>query len=410
VRIAVTTPFLDRSHGTERCIIEQLERFPVSAEAEIHIYAQQVQDLRGVVRYKFGEVREPGAQLIWHKVPSFPGPHLLQYIFWFFANGICRWRDTKYRDLKYDLIYSPGINATDADAIAVHIVFHEFYRQVLSQLSFRRTPITGWPRLIHRRLYYRLIMALETRIYGRPKVSLAAVSAVVAHQLERYFQSKDVRIIRNGVNAECLSAPRRLAKRFSTREKFRLSAEDFTLLLIGNDWKKKGLDALLRALADIRELSWKFLVVGSDARAPYEKVIRDYGMLNRVSFLKPSADVLQFYAAADAYVGPSLEDAYGLPILEAMACGLPVVSSPRAGVSEIISDGTNGIVLRDPKNAQEIATVLRSLIASPSLCHQLGEQASLTAQEQTWSRNAQATWDWLIEVLREKNGSRSVRL
>jgi glycosyltransferase involved in cell wall biosynthesis len=65
-------------------------------------------------------------------------------------------------------------------------------------------------------------------------------------------------------------------------------------------------------------------------------------------FLPPSPNVLQFYAAADAYVGPSLEDAYGLPVLEAMACGLPVLASSRAGVSEIIDHEINGIILRDP--------------------------------------------------------------
>jgi glycosyltransferase involved in cell wall biosynthesis len=409
VRIAVISPFLDRSHGTERCIIEQLERFPLDGETEIHIYAQHVKDLRGVMRYGVGQKPQRGARLFWHKVPSIPGPHVLQYIFWFLANGVYRWWDSKHRGLRYDLIYSPGINAADADAIAVHIVFHEFYRQVASKLSFRTTPIVEWPRLIHRRLYYRLIMALEKKIYNR-KVALAAVSDLVAHQLERHFQCNRVRVIRNGVDAEYLSTSRRLAKRCSAREQFGLSIGDFTLLLIGNDWKKKGLDGLLRGLADIREVSWKFLVVGSDARPPYEKVVRDYGMLNRVSFLAPSPDVLQFYAAADVYVGPSLEDAYGLPILEAMACGLPVVASSRAGVSEIIIDGANGVVLRDPENEQEIVKVLRSLIASPTLCRQLGEQASRTAQSETWYRNAQAAWNWLSEVQREKNGSAVAKL
>ena len=409
MRLAVISPFLDRRHGTERCIIEQLERFPSGAETEIHIYAQRLEDLSKAVLYKFSEKMQPGTCVFWHKVPAIPGPHLLQYIFWFYANGICRWWDAKYHGLKCDLTYSPGINAANADAIAIHIVFHEFYRQVISELSFRRTPIFDWPRLLHRRLYYRLIMVLEEKVYKNPRVALAAVSSLVAQQLERYFQRTDARVIRNGVDAEYLSPSQRLARRCSARAQFGLSAEDFAVLFIGNDWKTKGLDGLLRALARIRELPWKLHVVGSDARGGYEKAVRDYGMVNRVAFLAPSPDVLQFYAAADAYVGPSLQDAYGLPVLEAMACGLPVVSSPHAGVSEIITDGTNGLVLRDPKDAQEIAAALRSLITSPTLCRQLGERATLTAQSQTWSRNAQAAWEWLNAVLREKKTLPSVR-
>jgi len=63
--------------------------------------------------------------------------------------------------------------------------------------------------------------------------------------------------------------------------------------------------------------------------------------------------VLSFYAAADAYVAPSLEDAFGLPILEAMACGLPVIASVQAGASENVLDGATGYLLRDPMNHVE---------------------------------------------------------
>ncbi len=397
MRVAVITPFLDRGHGTERCVIEQLEKLRIGAEIEVHIYAQRVQDLRGVVPYQSTQP-QPEARLFWHRVPGIPGPHLLQYIFWFFANSFCRWWDGKFRGLKYDLTFSPGINARGADAIAVHMVFHEFYRQVISELSLRRTPMKSWPRLIHRRLYYRLIMALEKREYTRMDVSLAAVSGLVAHQLTEYFQRRDVRIIRNGVDAECFSAHRRLARRPSARQALGLRPADIALLLIGNDWKKKGLDGLLQALGMIRALPWRLLVVGHDARGPYEKIIRDREILDRVTFLPPSLDVLQFYAAADVYVGPSLEDAFGLPVLEAMACGLPVVASSRAGVSEIIRDGINGMVLRDPQDTNEIAAALRTLIADPALCERLGESARCTAQEHDWNRNAQEFWEWLTEV------------
>jgi glycosyltransferase involved in cell wall biosynthesis len=415
VRIAVISPFLDRSHGTERCIVEQLERFALEPTAEIHIYAQRIQDLRGLTRYKYSAATKSAdhdaetktQRLLWHKVPSIPGPHLLQYIFWFFANRICRWWDGALHHARYDLLYSPGINATDADAISVHIVFHEFYRQVLPQLNFRSTPLTAWPRLAHRRAYYRLIMALENRIYRRPTVSLAAISASAATLLEKYFHPAATCVIRYGVDVEAFSVSRRLAERATARKNFNLSADDFALLLIGNDWRTKGLAALLQSLALIRELQWKLLVVGRDVRDPYDKIIRDYGIANRVFFLPPSPNVMQFYAAADAYAGPSLGDAYGLPIIEAMATGLPVVASSRAGAHEIITEGADGIILRDPQNTEELAAALRSLITNPVLCRQLGERATRTAQNHTWGRNAEATWAWLNEVAHQKKNRRA---
>ena len=412
MRLAVISPFLDRSHGTERCIVEQLERFAHEPGAEIHIYAQRIQDLRGVTRYKRRmparsdrDDAKKSNRLLWHKVPSIPGPHLLQYIFWFFANRLCRWWDGAFHHMQYDLLYSAGINATDSDAISVHVVFHEFYRQVLPQLNFSTTPLTAWPRLVLRRAYYRLIMALENRIYRRATVSLAAISASSAALLGRYFHAAVSCIIRHGVDVQAFSVSRRLAERATARKQFNISTEDFALLLIGNDWRTKGLGALLQSLSLIRELPWKLLVVGRDVRDPYDKMISDYGIANRVIFLPPSRNVMQFYAAADAYVGPSLEDAYGLPIIEAMACGLPVIASSRAGAHEIITDGSDGIILRDPQNAKELVAALRSLITNPSVCAQLGENANRTAQNHTWDRNAQVTWEWLKELACKKRDS-----
>jgi glycosyltransferase involved in cell wall biosynthesis len=406
VRIAVVSPFLDRKYGTERCLIEQLERTP--GDIEVHVYSQRIRDLRGIRHYKVGTADASDHRLLWHKVFTLPGPHLFRYIFWFGANRICRWWDTHFRKQAYELTYSPGVNAMDADAVAVHIVFHEFYRRVVSQLAFRETALTSWPRLIHRRLYYGLIMALERRVYSNPEVSLAAVSSLVGEQLLEHFQRSDVRIIPNGVDTEELSPARRLSERKAAREKFSLRTEDFVVLLIGNDWKKKGLDGLIRALAEIRQLPWKLLVVGSDEPSLYKQGLRDGGLFERVTFLKPSPDVLQFYAAADAYAGPSLEDAYGLPVLEAMACGLPVVCSANAGVSEVVSHGVDGIILDDPQASGEMAKALRSLIMDPDLCAGLGAEAAVTARKHSWSNNAAATWEWLREVAREKDRRRTV--
>jgi glycosyltransferase involved in cell wall biosynthesis len=404
LRLAVVTPFLDRRHGTERCIVEQLERISEKPGTEIHVYSQRVEDLSGVVPYRG---TSSSGRILWHKVCSFRGPHLLAYLWWFLANHTQRLWDSHIRGLKFDVIYSPGINAFDARAIAVHIVFHEFYLQVRSRLRFRSFPAGSWPRLLHRRLYYGLIMALERRIYRRHATSLAAVSKLVAEQLTKHFQRADAWVIRNGVDTKRFSPSVRCTRRLSARDQWHLSADRFVLLLIGNDWKKKGLDALLKALAACRDLPLKQLVVGSDDRESYKSLVQELGLGDAVLFPDPSPDVLQFYSAADAYVGPSLEDAYGLPILEAMACGLPVVASSHAGASEIIVDRKNGMLLRNPEDPQELARALRALCVNPELCRQLGEQASLTAQNQGWEHNAELTWEFLKDAADKKMRSQS---
>jgi glycosyltransferase involved in cell wall biosynthesis len=380
-------------------VVEQLERISTRTPAEIHLYCQRVEDLAGVVRYPGSD---SSSRILWHRVWSIPGPHLLRYVWWFIANHLHRWWDTRIRGLKFDLLFSPGINAVDADAIAVHIVFREFYIQVRERLRLSGAPLRSWPQLIHRKLYYRLIMALEERVYRRRRTSLAGVSGLVAQQLAKHYQCTDVAVIRNAVDAARFSPSARLALRNSARGHLHLMLNHFVLLLIGNDWKKKGLEMLLQAMAECRELPLMLLVVGTDDRKEYETMAEQSGLGGRVLFLEPSPDVLQFYAAADAYVGPSLEDAFGLPILEAMACGLPVIASNRAGASELIRDCENGLLLQNPGESQELAAALRALCANPELCQKLGQQASLTAKEQTWENNAALTWEFLKKAATRK--------
>jgi len=170
-------------------------------------------------------------------------------------------------------------------------------------------------------------------------------------------------------------------------------------LLIGNDWKKKGLDQLLRALATI-EIPIQLLVVGKDDPGLYRSALRQLRLEDRVRFLAPSADVLSFYSATDAYVAPSLEDAFGLPILEAMACGLPVIASVQAGASENIIDGTTGYLLRDPMNHVELAKIILRIARGRPAAQKIGAAAAQFVKSSvSWDHNVAATREFLENAL-----------
>jgi glycosyltransferase involved in cell wall biosynthesis len=137
-------------------------------------------------------------------------------------------------------------------------------------------------------------------------------------------------------------------------------------------------------------------VVGKDDPGLYRPTLRQLRLDDRVRFLAPAADVLSFYSAADAYVAPSLEDAFGLPILEAMACGLPVIASVQAGASENVVDGSTGYLLRDPMNHVELAELIRRLAGDGTAAQMLGAAAAQFVQASvSWDRNASATRDFL---------------
>ena len=395
------SPFLDRRHGTERVILEQVQRFSEQPDLEIHIYAQHLADLAGVSRFHSPHAKGSG-RIFWHKVPAMPGPHLVAYIWWFFANRLYRWWDAHFRRLKYDVVYSPGINALDADVVAVHIVFHEFYRRIQSHLRLRGSSIVSWPRLIHRRIYYRLIMMLERRVYPRPGTRLVAVSRLVSRHLQEFFERSDACVVPNAVDTERFTPQIRANRRETERATLHLSSGIFALLMIGNDWAKKGLETLLLSLAECRDLPMTLLVVGRDDRSIFLPLIDRLGLGHRVQFHPPTDNVERFYAAADVYAGPSLEDSFALPPLEAMACGLPVITSVNNGGSQIITEGVDGFVLSDPRDTIALSMLLRRLYQDRDLCALIGENSARTAQGYTWERNARETWGVLMAAMAKK--------
>jgi UDP-glucose:(heptosyl)LPS alpha-1,3-glucosyltransferase len=394
LRLAVVTPFIDRRHGTERALSELLDRLSREHACEIHLYAERVEDL---------QMRPPaasptGGSITWHRVPSLPGPHLFKFLFWIVANTFMRWWDRIAHGQRFDLVFSPGINCFDADFIVVHALFHrlrELAREDSSQDSNQDSQSARLLRRLHRRAYYATVSALERIIYAKRKTRLAAVSQRTADLLNQYFRRNDVVVIPNGIDTVQFSVPARLARRQGARFRRKFSDSDVVLLLIGNDWRVKGLPTILDAMSRTSDLPLHLVVVGSDEAASFQAKAQQLKIADRCHWESPRADVIDFYAAADIYVSPSKEDSFGLPVAEAMSCGLPVITSKFAGVSELIQNERDGLVLSDPTNPAVLADLLRGLHANPCAQTSLGNAASETAQTYTWDRNASAIWTWL---------------
>ena len=103
--------------------------------------------------------------------------------------------------------------------------------------------------MVHRKLYYRLAAFLEQKYYTNRDIKLIAVSSLVAEQLRLHFHLDDVTVIPNAVDTDRFTPQATATGRRGARESFSYAETEFVLLLIGNDWKKKGLDTLLRAMA-----------------------------------------------------------------------------------------------------------------------------------------------------------------
>jgi glycosyltransferase involved in cell wall biosynthesis len=387
--LAVLSPFLDKRHGTERMIIEWVSR--LTGDFDVHVYSQRVEDW-------------DLATITWHRIPEIPGPHLVNFVWWLAANHIWRWWDRTFRGIRHDLVFTPGPNCFDADAISVHIVFAEFFRQVQPELRFARNPIRSWPRLLHRRIYYRLVIALERRQYFRPHAQLVVVARKTIVDLDHFYgQHDNLPVVYMGLDHAVFNPQSRLAQRAAARKELGIPDDQFVFLLVGNDWRKKGLFTLLESMALIADLPAVLLVAGNDETRPYDAPIERLKLSGRVRFLPTRRDVAFYYAAADCYVGPSLEDTFALPPLESMACGLPVLTSSTNGTVEIMTDGVDGLILQDATDSKTLAAQMRAVCEDPDLRARLGEHASQTARKYTWDENAQRFREIFARILRDKS-------
>jgi len=227
----------------------------------------------------------------------------------------------------------------------------------------------------------RLHLWLERRQMDTPW--LAAVSDIVKEDTRKYYpRSNDISVIRPGVDTDWFHHSWVAEHRDKIRQEEAIQSGEVVVLFVGSEFHRKGLDYLIPAIGP----GMRLLVVGEGEReGHYRRLAGKYGIADKVAFRGLSNNVRRYFAAADIVVLPSISDAFGMSILEGMACGHPVVTSSRAGVSALIEEGVNGFSFGDPS---DLSGILRRL-SDPGLRRLLGTQARKTAEKHTWETAAE---------------------
>jgi glycosyltransferase involved in cell wall biosynthesis len=176
-------------------------------------------------------------------------------------------------------------------------------------------------------------------------------------------------------------------------EKYKLTTGRY-VLYVGSDDPRKNLETLFRAFAMIKNRSFglKLLKVGAaqfiKERKRLKDIIAQLNLQEDILFFEqvPDEDLKYFYNLADVFVMPSLYEGFGLPVLEAMACGRPVVVSGSTALPEIV--GGAGIIL-DPIDVESLASQILKILESPSLALSLGTAAYDRAKDFQFSKQVQ---------------------
>jgi glycosyltransferase involved in cell wall biosynthesis len=250
---------------------------------------------------------------------------------------------------------------------------------------------------IHGTDIYNATIDPRYRIISKQALERAEWMLPVSYHTKKWFLkvfgkgfNRKVKVISNGLNIEDYN-PNRMDKGMSSvLRKYNLEGKKY-VVFAGRLTFEKGVDYLIKAAKDIDA---EVLIIGDGV---YKKYLQNYTKLvgaKNVRFLgyfgKDSADDLKrIYHGASALVLPStVEESTGLVILEAMACGTPVVASNKGGIPMVVKDGLNGFLVR-AKSSKEIAEAVNKILTNPKLEAKLRANARKTVEER---------FDWTVLV------------
>jgi UDP-glucose:(heptosyl)LPS alpha-1,3-glucosyltransferase len=236
--------------------------------------------------------------------------------------------------------------------------------------------------------YHRVQMMIEWRGFSSPRLKAAiAVSNLVRDDLMRTFSlapSKAITLY-NGVELDRFFPGHDADERLAIRREMGVTDSQPLVMFVGNGFARKGLRFLIEAWKSVNSDA-RLIVVGTDqAAASYERLARRLGLNDPIKFLGQRANVDRLMRGADAFALPSLFEPFGNVAMEAMASGVPVLTSAQSGVAEVVPASMREFVVNDPTDHVELASRMNALIAASST---LKIEAREAAVQFTWERHA----------------------
>jgi UDP-glucose:(heptosyl)LPS alpha-1,3-glucosyltransferase len=367
--------FLPEKGGAERYCYD-LMHFLADKGLEVHIYSSAFP--------------QRDRQLYFQRVPVIPYPKSLQVLS--FALN-CR---RMMREEEFDCIMGVG-DTLYADLLQPHGGVH--WKWFWRGLAGYRKPFPWVFKFLGRSLSPKQWAKgiIEDTPYAKAK-KIIAISEMVYRDISDYYGTPVDRIavIYNGVDIERFH-PRNKRYREGIRSHYGFGPQDVLLLFVSHNFRLKGLRFLIQALALIKRKreNVKLLVIGRDRAEPYRRLAKKTGCADKVFFAGGVKDLARYYASADILVHPTFYDPCSLVVLEALASGLPVITTKRNGAGGIISEGQEGFVLDDPRNVETLAEAILDLSDSVRL-----KDASVAARTLTAQYSQERSYQAMLEAIK----------
>ena len=393
MRIAVITPGVHHQAGPAKVTAALVER--LCENHQVSVFSQNIEgiDLSKIKHYK---------------VPAVTRPNFLAYLTFLVSSAIILTALSFLRKRSFDIIHSAGCCcAFSTNVITSHFCEKEGLR--LERSNIIEMPHKNiWQKLkvLDHSIYRRLAAFVEAVMIGRdsPKAFIVVSQSMKREFIRHYGNAaKNIIVIPNGVDTLKFHPTNRLLYRGQIRQEHGVSRSDPLLMFAGGDWERKGVLYVIEALSLLPQPDVKLLVIGNGDEKFYGQLAELKQVRDRIIFVPHSSNLWEYYAASDIFVLPTIYEPFGLVIAEAMASGLPVITTRVAGAADIIIDGVNGLLVSSPADVNGLATKIELLLSNAGLRKTMGERARETAEKFSWDRVAQKTIDVYNGILNRPN-------
>ena len=277
------------------------------------------------------------------------------------------------------------------------------HREWLAQRARAETPWKNF--CIAANPLHRYYLSIERKIFQTTPIIVANAERGREEIMRHYgVEPERVRVIHTGVDRERFQPDNRERFRALVRKEIGVPPDAPLVLFVGGGFKRKGLAAAIRAVADLGPKEVWLAVAGRGDVGPYRRLASERAVAERVAFLGERRDVEALYGAADVFCLPTLYDPCSNACLEALASGLPVVTSAADGASEAIVEGENGMVLRDPLDRAEVAQALKRALTLERAA--VVEVSNRMLRPYDWDHHRRAMLECYEEVLAKRDANR----
>jgi len=364
--------------GLERYVVN-LSRELINMGHDVHVFA----NLRDTPEY---------SGITFHHVPIIKFSFILKN-FSFVANSRRLLKQNKFDIINgFSRIYP----------LDVYRIGHKVRRHLLKvQYPNRLKKILKYLSIKHLTILY-----LEGQVFKKKNYQKIIANSELGKQHAICYHAvpeKNIEVIYNGVDPDKFNPQVKGLYRDETRKKLGIKKNEIVLLFVGRNFKLKGVKIIIESIPLLGQGKEKvrILIVGKGKSSYFLRLAKKLNVENKILFAGESSQIEKFYAAGDIFVFPTFYDPFANVCLEALACGLPVITTRMNGASEIIKNGMNGYVVEDYTSPDELAARITDILPK-DLRKNMSACAFETAKEYTPSNNAARVEKLYKNILKNK--------